>query len=73
MTIEEQLNDAEWRLELALAQLEAMYKRTCGYCKHFDADMDEDCGWDGYCNMLGDYFNKSFYCKSYEQKELLDD
>ena len=34
MTIEEQLNDAEWRLELALAQLEAMYKRTCESCKH---------------------------------------
>lgn len=38
--------------------------RTCGNCKNFDTAMDEDCEWDGYCDVLGDYFNSHFYYAS---------
>jgi hypothetical protein len=48
-------------------------KRTCESCKHHDTDMDEDCDWDGYCNVLGDYFNRTFYCKMYEPKDLIEE
>ena len=67
MTIEEQLNDAEWRLELALAQLEAIYKRTCESCKHFNKRGDSR----GVCfnneggNIYKQSFSSSFGCNKW--------
>ena len=49
---EETLKDAEWRMELALAQLESIEDRTCEDCRYFDEFKDDIL----HCNYFEQFF-----------------
>ena len=67
---EETLKDAEWRMEIALAQLESIEDRTCENCEHMAIYNRREvrCSKGVVESRALDNNSKSFGCNKYEPK-----
>lgn len=67
---DEYVKEADFHLELALAQLSAYNSRTCSSCKYYgyanEESMIEDCNYGGIDHM---YNQDSFGCNKWEKKD----